>query len=83
MVVHPHNKDFPHVQYEAARYYLEPRITVQLATDDFDFRGEPGAAVYHAHCVSDGWLTNREKILARFYGLAVTISEDIDSRRGN
>lgn len=78
VVVESHDPLFPRTQFEAARYYLEPDVDVQLG--DGAERGKPrrdalpGEVAYHAHCFvsSDTAIPPSEQVVGRFHGLTLT-----------
>jgi uncharacterized membrane protein len=75
VIVVPHDPLFPRTQFEAARYYLEPRVVVRLDPENgMEHAVDRPATTYRVHCfVGDPWRPeNGEEVAARFFGLTVT-----------
>jgi uncharacterized membrane protein len=70
VVVVPHDPLFPRTQYEAARYYLEPDVAVELDLgESAAHEPDPASVVYRVHCFVDEPNEPGEAVVARFYGL--------------
>jgi len=71
IVVHPSDPRFPRDEIEAARYYLSPAISVELAGEKSGPATSEPATTYDAYCFSKPADERQEPDAQRFAGLLV------------